>query len=37
VAAGADVLCAGSALFGHPEGQRAAIAGLRAAARQARR
>jgi ribulose-phosphate 3-epimerase len=34
-AAGADVLCAGSALFGHPEGQAAAVAGLRAAAARA--
>lgn len=31
-AAGADVLCAGSALFNHPAGQAAAVAGLRAAA-----
>lgn len=32
VAAGADVLCAGSALFSHPEGSAAAISELRAAA-----
>lgn len=31
-AAGADVLVAGSALFNHPEGHAAAVAGLRAAA-----
>ena len=37
VAAGADVLCAGSALFSHPEGQRTAVAGLRAAADEGRR
>lgn len=34
-AAGADVLCAGSALFGHPSGQAAAVAELRAAAEAA--
>ena len=32
VAAGADVLCAGSALFSHPAGSAAAVAELRAAA-----
>jgi ribulose-phosphate 3-epimerase len=37
VAAGADVLVVGSALFGHPEGRSAAVAGLRAAAEGARR
>lgn len=31
-AAGADVLCAGGALFSHPEGQAEAVAELRAAA-----
>lgn len=36
-AAGADVLCAGSALFSHPEGMRTAVAGLRAAAEKGRR
>jgi ribulose-phosphate 3-epimerase len=33
VAAGADVLCAGSALFSHPAGRSTAVAQLRAAAR----
>lgn len=36
-AAGADVLCAGSALFSHPSGQAAAVAELRAAAEKGHR
>jgi len=37
VAAGADVLCAGSALFSHPAGRAAAVAQLRAAAQEGNR
>lgn len=37
VAAGADVLCAGSALFGHPAGQSVAVTELRADAEEGRR
>lgn len=37
VAAGADVLCAGSALFNHPYGRRAAVTELRAAAEKGNR
>lgn len=36
-ASGADVLVAGSAIFGHPAGRKAAVAGLRAAAAAGRR
>lgn len=35
-AAGADVFCAGSSLFGHPDGQRAAVRELRALAEEAK-
>jgi ribulose-phosphate 3-epimerase len=37
VASGADVLVAGSAIFGHPAGRGAAVTGLRAAAEAGRR